>query len=1367
MAHYSFRKAIEALSVGVLSAVGVAMGGSAIAQNNEIVPDNTLGSETSVVVPFRSNVNHITGGATRGSNLFHSFEEFGVASSTRTDFIVTPDQISDVFTRITGNNPTNIDGVIGIRQPLAGSFVLSEANLYLINPNGIVFGENAILDVDGSFSATTAAGITFGNSGVFSASNPDIPSSSLTINPSAYLFDQSTVGFIGSQASRRDLIDGSRVGLRVPNGESLTLLGGTVFVGNSSATTGNSNQTGLTAYGGKINIGAVSGIGNVEIDATDSLIFSDDLNRADIVLTGNALIDVTSGNGGEILLSARNINADGSQIIAGIRSGLGTAESQAGNISLNADGFIQLNDTFITNDVLPNGTGRAGNILIEAKGQIAFDDMSIASSRVGEGGVGDSGNIIIEGNSLFIVNNSFLLTDAIGQGNAGDISIKVDGPVTFDNRAQASSTAGTNGVGDGGDITIEASSLLVSNNSSFGTDSSRRGNAGNIFLNVDNEVRFDFGSLTSSSLRAEGSGKGGNLNIDAGSILVLNDSRIGSVSQGQGDSGNISIEADGRVVFDNSSVALSDIESGAVGNSGNVDITADFLLVLNGSQVSSGSGGLGNSGDIVISTDRGVVFDNSSSAISRIRHGATGEGGNIVIEAESLLVRNNSDISSSSLGQGNAGDILIDVEGSITLNNSSLIRSDIGLGASGNGGDISIESEALYVEEDSRIISELNAESGSAGNILIDVDNQIVFIAGSDVRSSTRRAEGDSGDIEIKAGNLFVIEDSAIDSRIQEGMGQAGNIFIDVDNQLVLDRDSLLVSFVDEDSTGGSGNIQVETDELLLLNGSGITSGVRGRLGNAGNIVVVANDYVSVDNNSSVESATVSRTVGNGGNISIETDDLFLRNNSTIATASQGVGNAGDVVITAQNGISIENSSRIISGIEPGTVGNGGNITIKAQDFYLRQQSQLRANSNGQGNAGSIMVDVTGQFVLDGGSDVNSEISAPASGSAGNIQVDADSVYIGSMSQLSSSTSGQGSTGNIAISADTQVYLEDGQIRNDVNVGAVGNSGTIDINSSSLVVESGSLGLAGISSSTFGQGDAGDITLLIEDTATFSNSALLTSVESEASGNGGDITINADTLNIFGSSISSRSIGEGFAGDIRIGENNRLSMIAGAISTISASTSGGNISINTNQIQLEQDSDIVSRTFARDSNGGNVSIAADEFIVALDDSDIIASALEGKGGNISLETPGFFGENFTRQSLEADPDTLDGNGRVDVNATGSVNGIVTVPDISFIENSIIDLPDNLIAPDQLISSSCIARSQDSQGTLVTTSRDGIVNNPNSVFPSSLATGTVQSIPMTETTEAEMFSQNSNVHIEEPTGIYKLADGRLVMGQACL
>ena len=95
------------------------------------------------------------------------------------------------------------------------------------------------------------------------------------------------------------------------------------------------------------------------------------------------------------------------------------------------------------------------------------------------------------------------------------------------------------------------------------------------------------------------------------------------------------------------------------------------------------------------------------------------------------------------------------------------------------------------------------------------------------------------------------------------------------------------------------------------------------------------------------------------------------------------------------------------------------------------------------------------------------------------------------------------------------------------------------------------------------------------------------------------------------------------------------------------------------------------------------------------------------------------------------------------------------------------LPDNLIAPDQLISSSCIARSQDSQGTLVTTSRDGIVNNPNSVFPSSLATGIVQSIPMTETTEAEMFSQNSNVHIEEPTGIYKLADGRLVMGQVCL
>jgi large exoprotein involved in heme utilization and adhesion len=119
-------------------------------------------------------------------------------------------------------------------------------------------------------------------------------------------------------------------------------------------------------------------------------------------------------------------------------------------------------------------------------------------------------------------------------------------------------------------------------------------------------------------------------------------------------------------------------------------------------------------------------------------------------------------------------------------------------------------------------------------------------------------------------------------------------------------------------------------------------------------------------------------------------------------------------------------------------------------------------------------------------------------------------------------------------------------------------------------------------------------------------------------------------------------------------------------------------------------------------------------IIALDDSDILAFADDGAGGNITLQTPAFFGQNFTPASLTADPATLDGNDRVDINATGAISGVVTIPDVSFIENSLNDLTDNIVVTDQLLAGSCIARAGDDQATFVNTGSGGLPVRPDDI-----------------------------------------------------
>ncbi|MCC5603858.1 two-partner secretion domain-containing protein, partial [Nostoc favosum] len=480
------------------------------------------------------------------------------------------------------------------------------ANLFLINPNGIVFGQNAQLNVGGSFVASTANALQFGNRGFFSATAKNIPSPLLTINPSALLFNQinqnagiqnSSVAFAG-----KDPAGLNAFGLRVPDGKSLLLVGGNVSMDGGR----------LNAFGGRVELGGLAQAATVALGVDGdnlSLKFPDSVARASVSLTNQAAIYVEGAGGGNIAINAKNLEILGGSILSGgIGQGLGTPETIGGDITLNATGSIKVADeSLVLNDV------RLGSL-------------------------GNGGNITIDSGSLSLGDRAQLSASTSGQGNAGNVTVRVQDAVTLADSAEISSTVGSGGVGKGGNIDINAASLwlkdgaqlLTSTEQESGTAPAGRGDAGNVNVNVTGIVNIAGEKNGSSSGIRSGVetgtvGNAGNITIDSGSFSLSDDARLTASTNGQGNAGNVTVR-----VRDAVDIADSDIYSRVwgVGNGGNIDINAASLWLKDGAYLATSTSGQGNAGNVTVQAQDAVTLADRAKISSTVSAGGVGKGGN-------------------------------------------------------------------------------------------------------------------------------------------------------------------------------------------------------------------------------------------------------------------------------------------------------------------------------------------------------------------------------------------------------------------------------------------------------------------------------------------------------------------------------------------------------------------------------------------------------------------------------------------------------------------------------------------------------------------------------------------------------------------
>lgn len=674
------------------------------------VPDVSLGTEHSIIIPNQT-INGvpseiISGGAFRQSNLFHSLQDFSVEEG-RGVYFQNPPGITNILTRITGGDSSQILGTLG---------VLGSANLFLINPNGILFGPNAQLDLAGSFLASTANSIDFTDGSKFSATNP------ATV-PQLVIRVPSGLNFTGSSATVEIQGTGNTLslppgqdnapligagespnGLRVLPGKTLGLVGGDVSF----------NAGVATAPSGRIEVGSVV-TGRVAIDLSGKRFdYSGVQAFQDIQLKNLSLLDASGPFNGNISLTGKNISlTDASSIY--MRSLAGTPGAA---IDINASGSLLVRGATMNPIVAPISIIPGTNI----------SPVKIRSGIATQSFTGQGAAINISATDVALESAGGIVSAAFISGKGGDVGINASNSVRV---------IGTSPIDP------------LSNFSGIITSAATDSNSGNININTENVVVQGGGAISSGNFST---GLGGNIAVNALSSVLIDGTSL---------------------VFTPSLVATSTYRSGRAGDLG---VHTKQLSVLNGASLSTGTDASGPAGDLTVDALKSVRVSGfvepkgipgiapgtrypsliTSSALVLpillqqkfgIPPAPSGASANVKITTEQMVVDNLGQISVRNDGTGPAGTLEI-IGNSANLNNGSLVASTV----SGNGGNIQLNIKDLLLLRNNSNIAASASGTGNGGNIIIDPDLVVLL---EDSRISADAQQGLGGRVDITAKGLF------------------------------------------------------------------------------------------------------------------------------------------------------------------------------------------------------------------------------------------------------------------------------------------------------------------------------------------------------------------------------------------------------------------------------------------------------------------------------------------------------------------------------------------------------------------------------------------------------------------------------------
>lgn len=707
----------------------------------QVLPDSILGA----TVQTPNNLDFTIDGGTRsGNNLFHSFNQFSVPTGGSALFNNATD-IQTIFARVTGGSASNIDGLLKTN---------GTASLFLLNPNGILFGSNTQLNVGGSFVGTTANSIQFADGTEFSAVNPSsLPL--LTMSAPIGLQMGHNPGAITVQGRGNQLFDitgfgqasaiNSPTGLQAGANQTLALIGGAVtFSGGVASIQGS----------GHLEVGSVSR-GTVGLQPTPTGWVGDysAVHQFNDIHLGQESLLNASGSNGSIQLQGQNIRlTEGS---AALLQNLGS--QPAGGITVNAKGSLilqgntsngELGSLIQSNNL---NSGQVGDILISAA-QLFLRDSSRIMSRTRSATAGANININVNGTTEitgFNNNNpavyTAVATFSVGSGNAGNIALSTENLRVLDSGAMISVAArdgntGTIQVNAVKQVEIAGYNPVAFSESSLSTYTQGAGNANRAVINTARLVITGGASLGSSTAAT---GSAGNVEVNASESIEI---------EGQGTAGN-AVGTFSRI-YSNAEEVSPEIQAAfglppiPSGNSGSLTINTPSLRLSNGGAVSVQNDGPGIGGNVqIIANDIQLENQSRITAVAQ-----SGEGGNINLQLRDLLLmRSGSSIAATAGGQGNGGNITINTPIIVGLENSDIVAN----ADQGRGGNIQITTQGiiglqyrdrLTPENDITASSEFGVNGTvEVNNVGIDPNSGLVELATTLIDSTQQVAAGCSG----------------------------------------------------------------------------------------------------------------------------------------------------------------------------------------------------------------------------------------------------------------------------------------------------------------------------------------------------------------------------------------------------------------------------------------------------------------------------------------------------------------------------------------------------------------------------------------------------------------------------------------------
>ena len=628
----------------------------------QITPDTTL--PTNSIVGGGPTFT-ITGGTTANTNLFHSFSQFSLINGERADFANSL-AIQNILVRVTGGNISSIDGIIS---------TIGNANLFLINPNGIVFGQNARLQIGGSFLGTTANSVRFLDGSEFRANASTQTTSPLLLvsTPVGLQFNGTTNGAISAQGlgvgldySPPDFLEIFRPptpSLGVNPGRTLALVGGDVTLQGAK----------LTADSGRIELGSVVGSGFVAIAQTASgwlLNYDNAPNLGNIRLEQAALVDVSGINGGgSIQVQGRQVTLNNGSVLLSSSLGNGNGSEifvrATELLSVRGESNLPFASGIFT-DTSSASTGNGSNITIATKKLEVIDGAQISAGVLG---AGTAGEIKVNASEIILSGRSAILPDFYPSGIFSQVLI---GTAT----------------GNSGKITVTTDNLQVLEGASLTTSTFGIGNAGNLDIIAKNISLFgtnDFSTGISSAVDFGATGNGGILTITSDNLSINNGAQVSVGTAGSGNAGNLFVNAKTIDIAGKVEQGRSGLFANAIfgtGNGGDIVVNSDQLTVRDGGLISAsnfrsnstafpGSGSVGN----VTINSPSILLNGGRINIDSL----SGSRGNINLNSTLTVLRNASSISTNALGNATGGNIRINTDFlvAVPLENSDITANSL------------------------------------------------------------------------------------------------------------------------------------------------------------------------------------------------------------------------------------------------------------------------------------------------------------------------------------------------------------------------------------------------------------------------------------------------------------------------------------------------------------------------------------------------------------------------------------------------------------------------------------------------------------------------------------------------------------------